>query len=1081
MQPFADPPFKLFDKIGILDPEGLNVNPLTGNPYENLHKGELTRGKKQPSTYAQLAKETWEPLGVYKRSTDILKTLNNYQIVCAKSGTGSGKTVIFPKYALHVGGYKKRVLCAIPKKLITKSGAAFAARVLDVHLGEEVGYMYKGEREVSVDKTMLTFTTTGSVNALIKRDELLSNYDYLVIDEAHERSSAMDMLLLFVKQMVMKRSSIKIIIMSATIDLEVYRRYFTDPHFKFSFATLNIEGDPTYPRSLVYRAPHQFVRKGTDKKVIEDGLVAEIASILDRPPLRHDKKLTQYIITELKKSKKYKDTSNPVEDNINDGDIIAFVPAGSIGVNVCEKLKELQKTKPQWQPFFCTTLEAKSANKRVKDAKGVEVLKSDGKPATEEYYATDENAYKKHPTSDPQHPFTRKIVLTTEVAESSVTINGATYVIETAVKYESSFFPQTLSSELAIKFIARDAIMQRQGRIGRTEPGVVYHMYTEEQFNNFADITTPDMRKIDLTSEILEIMAMPGKDSIQAVRDFFLQLIEPPKDIFLESAVRTLHSLGAITSTAPHGRRNMFGRAMSYFRSPITPAQAKCLIISKYYNCSREMSQLVALLDALGGKEINMGMLADPKKGVSPFLVSKYGDHLTLLHAYQRYAAARDKYAYCKTYNLKMPFFANVEEMSTKINNTVETLFEREDDLVEIDETLIVDEMNMVSGKNKKKLKQLPGRVKRSGGTFHVTDAFELTGVNTSGARDLDIIFALYPDSKSIKGIADAILKQDDPSSSTSSIDAEKAQALIMTRIQRYHPTSFGALSVEQQKKVVSALSRCIHARESEQARILEAHEAGVATNSDVVESRGHKAWIHNLKVFRQHAQRKLNREHNAEKIMTRRRVAEELYQHIEDLPEDFYAHHWSNVEDRLMRVLFEGYYTQSAVRFHPSEKVYHSVFPMQSTSALISKESSLCRFPKLKEDLCIFETIFSFGGTSFCTVSTLPSKVRKNKEVQKILQIMFARAFPKETLLKVSQRNSVIRSDAMKHTPKPKSEFKSNQNRRFSTNKGIPHKNNPNTRKTNNPSRNTHKKNNHRGNNTRKHTKTNSIIAHHG
>ena len=353
MQPFADPPFKLFDKIGILDPEGLNVNPLTGNPYENLHKGELTRGKKQPSTYAQLAKETWKPLGVYKRSTDILKTLNNYQIVCAKSGTGSGKTVIFPKYALHVGGYKKRVLCAIPKKLITKSGAAFAARVLDVRLGEEVGYMYKGEREVSVDKTMLTFTTTGSVNALIKRDEILSNYDYLVIDEAHERSSAMDMLLLFVKQMVMKRSSIKIIIMSATIDLEVYRRYFTDPHFKFSFATLNIEGDPTYPRSLVYRAPHQFVRKGTDKKVIEDGLVAEIASILDRPPLRHDKKLTQYIITELKKSKKYKDNSNPVEDNINDGDIIAFVPAGSFGVNVCEKLKELQKTKPQWQPFFC--------------------------------------------------------------------------------------------------------------------------------------------------------------------------------------------------------------------------------------------------------------------------------------------------------------------------------------------------------------------------------------------------------------------------------------------------------------------------------------------------------------------------------------------------------------------------------------------------------------------------------------------------------------------------------------------------------------------------------------------------------
>ena len=1036
MIPFADPPFKLFDKIGILDPEGLNVNPLTGKSYANLYQGELSRGEKKPSTYAQLAKEAWAHLGVYKQHKHILQTLNDYQIVCAKSGTGSGKTVIFPKFALHVGGYKKKVLCAIPKQLITKSGAGFAAKVLDVNLGEEVGYFYKGEREVSVDKTMLTFTTTGTVNALIKRDDVLSEYDYLVIDEAHERSTAMDMLLLFVKQMVMKRSSIKIIIMSATIDLEVYRRYFTDPHFKFSFATVNVEGKPTYPRKLIYREPRQFIKKGTDVSVIEDEYVKIISSILNNSPLHKNKALYTYILNELKKTGKYKNTKQPITDNINDGDIIAFVPYASIGTKVCEKLLELQKKNPHWKPFFCTKLESKSAKAKVKDNKGNEVFLPNGKVATEEFYATDKNAYKTHPTSNPLHPFTRKIVITTDVAESSVTIDGATYVIDSAVSLDSSFFPQSLSEELTPKFIARDAILQRQGRVGRTEPGVVYHLYTEDQFNQFSEITTPEMRKKDLTSEILEIMTMTGKDSVQAVHDFFSQLIEPPKDIFLQSALRTLHSLGAITSTAPHGRRNMFGRAMSYFRSPITPAQAKCLIISKYYNCSREMSQLVALLDALGGKEMNKKMLADEKMGVHPFLVSKYGDHLTMLHAYQRYATARDKFAYCKTYNLNPFFFTNVEELSTKINNTIETLFERDDDLLDIDDTLILDETNMTPEK-KKALptqsnveKRQFHRQRKHGGSFHVTDHFQLTGVNTSGARDLDIVHALYPEQKSTRGIAEAILKQDDPSLSTSVIDAEKAQALILTRIQRYHPVAFGALSIEQQKNVVVALNRSIQHREKEHAQIIEAQVKGVATTADAAESRGHKAWIHNLKVFRQHAQRKLNRELHAEKIMVRRKVAEELYQHIEDLPEDFYAHHWNNVEDRLMRVLFEGYYTQFAIRFHPTEKTFHSVFPIKSTPAMISKESTLFKFPKLKDDICLYEQIFAFRDTSFITVSTLPSKVKKNKEVQKIIQMMVKKAFPKEHITVSPRKKSVRRSFAIsitkkQHNTSPYSQYK--------------------------------------------------------
>ena len=262
--PFARPPFQITDKIGILDPNGFEPNPLTGQPYANLEQSKLLCG--EPKTYACIARHIWCDLGVYKKRGEVLKLMNDKQIVCAKSGTGSGKTVIFPKFALHVGGYQKKVLCAIPKQIITKSSAQFAASTLDVRLGEEVGFFYKGDHNRST-KTLLTFTTTGSVNAIIKRDPLLSEYDYLVIDEAHERTVDMDMLLLFVKEMVTRRKDIKIVIMSATIDPLQYQEYFAG----FSFGAVDIPATAPFPR--VKQFPVQDIQGGTKNAVIEEHMV----------------------------------------------------------------------------------------------------------------------------------------------------------------------------------------------------------------------------------------------------------------------------------------------------------------------------------------------------------------------------------------------------------------------------------------------------------------------------------------------------------------------------------------------------------------------------------------------------------------------------------------------------------------------------------------------------------------------------------------------------------------------------------------------------------------------------------------
>ena len=141
------------NKTGIFDPLGTNKNPLTDKKYQNLYisenKFEYPPGsnKFHEYSYKNLSK-IWTNLLVYKKRLEMIKTFNKHQVTLVKAGTGVGKTVLVPKFALHDLKYKKKVICCIPKQIITKETADFAAKCLDVNLGEQVGYYYKGEKKV---------------------------------------------------------------------------------------------------------------------------------------------------------------------------------------------------------------------------------------------------------------------------------------------------------------------------------------------------------------------------------------------------------------------------------------------------------------------------------------------------------------------------------------------------------------------------------------------------------------------------------------------------------------------------------------------------------------------------------------------------------------------------------------------------------------------------------------------------------------------------------------------------------------------------------------------------------------------
>jgi len=234
-------------KDGIFDPEGKYPNPLTGQPYSQSYKS-LALGNKA------LGRKGWSELSAWKARVDIIKKIHQNQLLLLVLPTGVGKTVIVPNLLLHYFEYKKRVVVTVPRLPITSESGEYAAKRLDVPLyavndngddiinpnatGKEetkyrtqnkiVGYKTSSVGTKFGDKnSVLLFTTDGNIKqSIVSGDKDLSNYGGIIIDEAHERSVDIDILIALVMDIIPRRPDFKVIIMSATIKKETFTSYF---------------------------------------------------------------------------------------------------------------------------------------------------------------------------------------------------------------------------------------------------------------------------------------------------------------------------------------------------------------------------------------------------------------------------------------------------------------------------------------------------------------------------------------------------------------------------------------------------------------------------------------------------------------------------------------------------------------------------------------------------------------------------------------------------------------------------------------------------------------------------------------
>lgn len=510
--------------IGILDPEGHNDNPLTGLPYSDKYK--------------ELGK-IWSQLPAYQNAEDTIKQIINHQVILVVSGTGSGKTVLFPKFALHALNYDGKIAITLPKQMITKSAATYASLTLDVNLGEEVGYQYRGAgKNANSSKTKLLYCTDGTLVARLSADPKLLDFDIVLIDEAHERKVNIDLLLFLLRNVLKIRPEFKLIIMSATINENIFRQYYKN----FSYTSIEIGTKSNYPiRSI-------FLDKNIDSnEYIKEG---------------------KQIITKLLTIKKKEQ-----------GGILFFVTS----------IRETED--------MCNTLQ----NENILGSSNICVSVFSGMNEEKQKIATDKEYYRQFTTGDGV-----KVIIATNAAESSLTIDGITDVIDCGLELKSRFDPVNRINILEKGLITNAQARQRMGRTGRTSPGTCYHLYTQDTFDNIMEkFPLPAIKVESISYEILRLMnTMANAKTVMNVKQVLNEFIEPPDDDYVNAEIKYLYDMNLLTSVKNDGIVTVYGKLVTDLN--VEPTQALSLITAYNLKCFREVLAIICVIDKINGSIDNL-------------------------------------------------------------------------------------------------------------------------------------------------------------------------------------------------------------------------------------------------------------------------------------------------------------------------------------------------------------------------------------------------------------------------------------------------------------------------------------------
>lgn len=457
-----------------------------------------------------------ESLPVSQRKVEIQKLLSEHQVIVVAGETGSGKTTQLPKMCLELGfGNLGMIGHTQPRRIAARSVAARIAEELETELGGLVGYKVRFNDQIS-DDTQIKLMTDGILLAEIQNDRFLNQYSCLIIDEAHERSLNNDFILGYLKQLLPRRRDLKLIITSATIDVERFSKHFNNAPI------IEVSGR-TYPVEVRYRP------------VVEEDDQDQLQGILNA-------------VDELQAEGR--------------GDILIFMNGEREIRDTAEALQKQNLKHTEILPLFAR-LSAQEQNKIF------------------------------HPSG------LNRIVLATNVAETSLTVPGIKYVIDPGTARISRYSYRTKVQRLPIEPISQASANQRKGRCGRVSEGICIRLYSEEDFNSRPEFTVPEILRTNLASVILQMTAL-GLDDIEA-----FPFVDAPDKRHIQDGVKLLEELGAFeTVQTKSGEKRLLTRVgRQLAQLPVDPRLAKMILSAVNFGCVYEMMIIVSALSIQDPRE----------------------------------------------------------------------------------------------------------------------------------------------------------------------------------------------------------------------------------------------------------------------------------------------------------------------------------------------------------------------------------------------------------------------------------------------------------------------------------------------
>ena len=476
-----------------------------------------------------------EDLPVSARRAEIAQAIAMHQVVIVSGETGSGKTTQLPKICLELGrGLKQMIGHTQPRRLAASSVAKRIAQELRTELGVWVGYQVRFQ-DRSTKATAIKLMTDGILLAESQRDPLLRRYDTIIIDEAHERSLNIDFLLGYLRQLLPKRPDLKLIITSATIDAKRFAEHFSDAGGRAA-PVIEVSGR-LFPVDIRYR-PVQ------DSSLDEAAGAAGNWAATDRAHARDEER----------------DLINALVDAVDEctrvgaGDILVFLPGE----------REIRET-------------AHALSKHhIAGATQVLPLYARLSQAEQELiFRPQTNA--------------RRIVLATNVAETSLTVPGIRYVIDSGLARVKRYSWRNKVEQLRIEPISQASANQRAGRCGRLGPGVCIRLYDELEFRNRPAFTDPEILRASLASVILRMKAL----KLDEIEQF--PFVDPPSGRAIADGYHLLQELGAIDQEGDHGGAlTPTGKALA--KLPLDPRIGRMILAARDQHCLTEMLIIAAAL-----------------------------------------------------------------------------------------------------------------------------------------------------------------------------------------------------------------------------------------------------------------------------------------------------------------------------------------------------------------------------------------------------------------------------------------------------------------------------------------------------